>query len=136
MKSRYWLVTLFFGIGSLALAQVDDLTPEEKAYRDSITALNLENQAITNSQEAYNRAIELFSEKKFPAAIEEFRKSIQFDPNFTAAYYNKGIAENELERYDEGVKTLTLLIELKPAYSKAYFQRGRSYQGLNNYMDA
>ena len=84
---------LFLSFGSLAQ---EELTPEEQAYRDSITALNLENEAIANSQTAYNKGIEQFQSKNYKSAIAEFKKSIKFDPNFTAAYYNKGVAENEL----------------------------------------
>jgi tetratricopeptide (TPR) repeat protein len=117
-------------------AQVEELTPEEQAYRDSITALNLENQAVANSQEAYNKGIAFFSEKKFNEAIKEFEKSIGFDNNFTAAYYNKGVAEIEAGKFDAALKSLGKLIELKAGYSKAYFQRGRAYQGLNDYVNS
>ena len=103
MKLKPLMIILCLGVSPIILSQVDELTPEEQAYRDSITALNLENAAIANSQEAYNKGIQLFAEKKYPAAIEQFRKSIQFDPNFTAAYYNKGVAENEAERYEAAV---------------------------------
>ena len=136
MKLKPYLMILFLSIGTLSFAQVDELTPEEQAYRDSITALNLENEAIANSQEAYNRGIQLFSEKKFTKAIEEFRKSIEFDPNFTAAYYNKGVAENEVERFEVATKTLTRLIELKPGYSKAYFQRGPILPGIEQLFES
>ena len=74
------IVSLFF-LGFQASAQLDELTPEEQAYRDSITALNLENEAIANSQEAYNSGIKSFQAKKFNEAIAHFSKSIQFDPN-------------------------------------------------------
>ena len=58
------------------------------------------------------------------------------DPSFTAAYYNKGVAENESEKFSDGVVTLSQLIKTYPSYSKAYFQRGRSYQGLDDYLNA
>ena len=95
---------------------MDDLTPEEIAYRDSITELNLENESIANSQEAYNRGIELFGLKKYSQAIKEFKKSIDLDPSFTAAYYNKGVAENESEKFSDGVVTLSQLIKTYPSY--------------------
>ena len=31
-----------------SFSQIEELTPEEQAYKDSITALNLENEAIAN----------------------------------------------------------------------------------------
>ena len=99
IKSTKLSLLLFLGLSSFTFSQVEELTPEEQAYRDSITALNIENAAIANSQEAYNNGIKLFSDKKFEASIEQFKKSVGFDPNFTAAYYNKGVAENEIGKY-------------------------------------
>ena len=125
MKFKIVAAFFFIGTSTLVFSQVDELTPEEQAYRDSITALNLENAAIASSQEAYNKGIQLFSEKNYDQAISEFKKSIQFDPNFTAAIYNKGVAENEASKYQDATKTLTQLIALKPSYSKAFFQRGQ-----------
>jgi len=112
------IALLFLGISSDLSSQLDDLTPEEIAYRDSITELNLENESIANSQEAYNRGIELFGLKKYSQAIKEFKKSIDLDPSFTAAYYNKGVAENESEKFSDGVVTLSQLIKTYPSYSK------------------
>lgn len=126
------VATCFLALNSFS--QMEDLTPKEKQYRDSITKLNQQNATIAASQEAYNKGIELYNEKKFTEAISEFKKSITSDPNFTAAYYNKGVAENEAEKYQDAVLTLTTLIDKQPGYSKAYFQRGRSYQGLNDYL--
>lgn len=86
MKTTKTIIALLFlGISSDLSSQLDDLTPEEIAYRDSITELNLENESIANSQEAYNRGIELFGLKKYSQAIKEFKKSIDLDPSFTAA---------------------------------------------------
>ena len=127
IKSTKLSLLLFLGLSSFTFSQVEELTPEEQAYRDSITALNIENAAIANSQEAYNNGIKLFSDKKFEASIEQFKKSVGFDPNFTAAYYNKGVAENEIGKYADASKTLDKLIELKPAYSKAYFLYVKSH---------
>ena len=135
-NKRIVFAAIALAISSSSFAQLEELTPEEQAYKDSIQALNEDNAAIASSQEAYNNGIDLFSQEKYSAAIQEFQKSIQFDPNFTAAYYNKGVAENKSEKYADAVKTLTRLIELKSGYAKAFFQRGLSYQGLNDYVNA
>ncbi|MEZ4890140.1 MAG: tetratricopeptide repeat protein [Crocinitomicaceae bacterium] len=117
-------------------AQIEELTPAEKKYRDSITALNMQNATIANSQNAYNDGIKFFSEGKYQQARDRFKQSLSFDPNFTAASYNLGVTENELGSYADASKTLSQLIEKDPSYSKAYFQRGRAYQGLNEYLKA
>lgn len=131
------LSLVFILLGStLSYGQIEDLTPEEQAYKDSIAALNQENATVVKSQEAYNKGIELFTAKKFKESIQSFEQSIKFDPNFTAAIYNKGVAENELNLFKKAVSSFDQLIKSKPNYSKAFFQRGRAYQGLNDYLNA
>ena len=83
------------GISLLSFGQLETLTPKEQAYKDSIAKLNQQNAAVAASQEAYNRGVTQFSGKNYAAAIAEFQKSINSDPNFTAAYYNKGLTEKE-----------------------------------------
>src|SRR5690554_982573 len=92
MKQKLLLFSfcLFF-LGGITFAQ--ELTEKEQAYRDSIAALNEENATIAASQEAYNQGIELFNQKSYRKAIVAFKTSIASDPNFTAAYYNKGRSE-------------------------------------------
>ena len=66
MKKKYLLLLklcLAFGINSYA--QIEELTPAELAYRDSIKALNLQNEAVAKSQEAYNKGIQLFTAKSY-----------------------------------------------------------------------
>ena len=54
-------------------------------------------------------------------------KLISGDSKFEAAYYNKGVCENELSKYKEAASTLSTLLQKDPSYSKAYFQRGRGF---------
>ena len=48
----------------ISFSQIESMTPAEIRYRDSITKLNQSNAAIAASQEAYNKGIELFNQKK------------------------------------------------------------------------
>ena len=76
------LVTL---LTSSVIGQVEDLTPREIKYRDSIASLNEQNATIAQSQENYNAGIQSFGNKDYKGAIESFKKSIAADANFTAA---------------------------------------------------
>ncbi|MBL4862732.1 MAG: hypothetical protein JKY09_06925, partial [Crocinitomicaceae bacterium] len=69
IKPKTMVAIFCLAISPLGFSQVEELTPEEQAYKDSITALNLENEAITNSQEAYNNGIQLFGDKNYGGAI-------------------------------------------------------------------
>ena len=105
----HFILSIFCLLNFPSFSQIEELTDKEKAYRDSITSLNVKNENIAKSKEAYNLGIKLYSEKKFIDAIEEFKKSINLDSNFIAAYYNKGVAENENQNYNDAIKTMDKL---------------------------
>jgi hypothetical protein len=84
-KNCYLQLLLILCFSSPSIAQLDELTPSEARYRDSIKSLNLQNEAIAKSQESYNKGIELFGQKKYDQAIVSFSESIKYDANFTAA---------------------------------------------------
>jgi len=130
-------LTLLLAItGIVSFSQIEELTPEEKFYRDSIMHLNESNAAIEASQTAYNEGIELFKQKKYKGAVGKFSTSISNDPKFTPAYYNKAVAENMMEDYKAAIKTIDALLKIKSNYAKAYFQRGKAYQGLEDFLNA
>ena len=71
MKNRFFLSFSIF-LTFTSVAQLEELTPHEIAYRDSIAALNVKNASTTLSQECYNKGIALFGEKNYSGAIGEF----------------------------------------------------------------
>lgn len=117
-------------------SQVEILSAKEKAFKDSIAQINEAANASAEGKEAYNRGINLFSEKKTAESIKEFEKAILSDPKFLAAYYNKGVAENELEMFLASASTFNKLLEIDSSYSKAYFQRAKAFFGLKEYDSA
>jgi tetratricopeptide (TPR) repeat protein len=96
MKKTCLLV--FLALGLSGLAQIE-LTPKEQAYQDSINRINASNAATAEAQTAYNDGINLFSSNDFSKAIAAFDKAIAGDPNFQAAYYNKGVAPSEIRQF-------------------------------------
>ena len=63
MKNHFFL-SLSMAVTFSSVAQLEELTPQEIKYRDSISALNLKNESTAQSQEFYNKGIQLFGEKK------------------------------------------------------------------------
>ena len=74
IKNYFFLLLPLF-ISFLSLSQLEELTPSEKAYSDSIAALNTQNAMTAQSQEFYNKGIQLFGEKNYSDAINQFNKS-------------------------------------------------------------
>ena len=130
------MIACLLAFGLPALAQPDvELTDKEKAYQDSIAAINAENEQNSASREVYNEGISLFEKKDFKAAIGKFNEAIKIDPEFKDAYYNKGVAELEAKQYKAASATFSDLIS-KEKSAKALFQRARAYQSLNDYSKA
>jgi tetratricopeptide (TPR) repeat protein len=57
-------------------------------------------------------------------AVELYTKAIQLNPNYTEAYFNRGIALVKLLDYSDAVDDFSKTIELNPKYKIAYFYRG------------
>lgn len=115
-------------ISAPSLAQEEEnLTDEEKAYRDSIAALNEESETMAKARELFNEGNALFESKKYDQAIAKFGESIKTDPEFVEAYYNKGVAEIESKKYSDAILTLTAYVAKEPN-GKGYFQRALANQ--------
>lgn len=79
----------------------------------------------------FNNGIKNGIAEDFEAAIEDFNQAIALNPFSAEAFLYKGLAEIELNNYDQAVKDFTVTIELDPAYSdQAHYFRGlaRFYQ--------
>lgn len=71
----------------------------------------------------YNRACELQLRQDWQAAIAAYDQAIALDPNFAAAYSNRGAAFAAMNRCDEALASLDRAIGLKPDYAEAHFCR-------------
>lgn len=108
-------------------AQGEELSIKEKAYQDSIAALNADNEAAAVARERYNEGNALFEKKQYLQAIAKFKEAISSDPAFKDAYYNKGVVEIEATKFKDAVLTFTALLALEKS-AKAHYQRALSYQ--------
>lgn len=47
-------------------------------------------------------------------AVKEFQKAIELDPRWPDPYYNLGMVQNKMERYDDALKNLKSYLQLAP----------------------
>ena len=73
---------------------------------------------------------------KYAEAEEAFDKAIKYDKNNYEAYYLRGCAKINAQKYQEANLDLEKAIELKPDYADAYFNIGKVYYILNNEDEA
>lgn len=69
---------------------------------------------------------------KFDEAEEALTKAIKYDKHNFEAYYYRGCAKVNAQKYREAIADFEKAIELKPDYADAYFNMGRSYFLLRN----
>ncbi len=93
------IILIICSVFVLSIFSQEEISQEEQDLLNKVNAENAATAATAESQEAYNNGITLFGEKKYKEAIASFKTAIEGDPNFEAAYYNKGIAEIQSKSY-------------------------------------
>ena len=68
--------------------------------------------------------------------IEFYTKAIQLDPNYKAAYNNRGNVKYNLGKHTEAITDYDKAIQLDPNYKNAYNNRGNAKHGLSRYTEA
>lgn len=68
--------------------------------------------------------------------IECFTKAVRLNPELAEAYTGRGMANNDLGRYDKAIADYTRAIELNPDNAQTYNNRGYSYERLGKYDKA
>lgn len=69
-------------------------------------------------------------------AVEYFSEAIRIDPKFVLAYYNRGIALQQLGEYPQAIKDYTEAVRLEPYFADAYGSRGTAYAKLEQHDQA
>lgn len=63
--------------------------------------------------------------------IDFYTKSIEANPEFSPAYYNRGIAYYEEKKYHEAIQDFDQALKLEAKSALAYYYRGVCYQEMN-----
>jgi tetratricopeptide (TPR) repeat protein len=64
---------------------------------------------------------------QYQKAIDDYTKAIELNSKNAGAYYNRGIAYNDLGQYQKAIDDYTKAIELNPKDAGAYGNRGVAY---------
>ncbi|VBB43409.1 Tetratricopeptide TPR_1 repeat-containing protein [uncultured Paludibacter sp.] len=68
----------------------------------------------------------------FELIMRDYDKTIELNPDFSFAYYNKANVLCTLKDYKSAIKYYTKAIEIDPDFAEAYFNRGLTYLYLND----
>ena len=74
--------------------------------------------------------------RKLTAALEDFDRAIELNPNLAVACNNRGGVKDNLGLPEDAIADFNRAIDLKPDYAKAYYNRGDTERNLGNISGA
>jgi tetratricopeptide (TPR) repeat protein len=86
--------------------------------------------AVTETEIAqthYDRGLQYFRSEDWWAAISEFSKAIDLDPNFELAYVNRGSVYHNSGEFARALEDFSKAIEINPNDARFYHRRGRTH---------
>ena len=107
--------------------------PDDERYKELIPK-------VEKIEDVKAKANEIFRQKKYEEAIEEYTKVLEFDPKnkkFNSIILaNRALCYQNLKKNKEALHDSNQSIKLNPYYAKGYVKRGKVYMELEMYDDA
>jgi tetratricopeptide (TPR) repeat protein len=84
----------------------------------------------------FNRGNELYKQKRYKEAVEEYTKAIEINKNDTDALNNRGIAYYQIGKYIEAINDFNKVIESEPDALFTYQSRAITYNTIGLHIEA
>ncbi|MCD4793285.1 MAG: tetratricopeptide repeat protein [Bacteroidales bacterium] len=91
---------------------------------------------LSESLKTFNNGIKFFELKEYKKAIENFKKTIEINPNDSVTFYNIGVAYDKLKEYKKAVNNYKKAIEINPNDDNIFYNIGGVYDELKEYKKA
>ncbi|MBU1182099.1 MAG: tetratricopeptide repeat protein [Proteobacteria bacterium] len=117
-----------------SLEQIREMQFRMQQLQSDILRINQDanaNKSILNAWGLYEKAVELRQSGKTKEAIEALNTVIQNNPTHLA-YLERGMAYEEMERYDDAIADLTEVLKAQPNMRGALWARGKAYNKSGN----
>lgn len=76
------------------------------------------------------------SQDDYEHAIVNLDKAIELDPNYVAAYNNRGVVYRTKREYDRAIENLNKATDLNPNHINAYYNRGETWLHMGEWDKA
>lgn len=108
-----------------------------KSTRDTKTAGDIEKKVRGTF---FNNAQEAMRDKDYQSAITNLSKSIEFGNSSSMTYYQLGLAQEGVEKWNDAISSFNKALELEMGgneeKAKIYFELGKSYQAISDVTNA
>ena len=84
----------------------------------------------------YNKGLQLEKEEKHSEAFKEFTKAIEFDPNFSKAYFFASFSQLCLSNIPAAYEYSIMTINIDPSYADAYQIASMCLMKMEKYAEA
>lgn len=101
-----------------------------------LTFLNISSACAKSAGEYLDSGNDFFKLGQVDAAIVEYAKAIEINPNYAKAYNNRGVAYAQEGSLQRAIADFTMAIADKPTDAEAYNNRGHAYDQLGNLSQA
>ena len=83
-----------------------------------------------NVSELFDLGYSKLQRGDYKGAIEDYSKVLKLKNNYALAYYNRGLAHQNLDQKKEAIKDYSQAIRNRKKYPDAYYNRGQAYFDL------
>lgn len=92
-----------------------------------------DSQAGTSQADKHHAAAyELRKQGNYAAAVDEYSKALQYDPQHFKSLFNRGFAYDKLGHFPAAIQDYTQAIDINPDYAFCFYNRGISYDHLGD----
>lgn len=74
--------------------------------------------------------------QRYEAALADFNRAIELNPNFAKAYLNRAATFSHVKQYDAALADYEQAVDIDPNDPQIYMNRGVTYRGLRQYEAA
>lgn len=92
--------------------------------------------AKDSAKEFSDAGMEFVKQSKYDEAVISYARAIELNPNFTEAYYGRGLVYGRKGEFDKAIADFTTVMILDPGFAAAYNDRAVTYCSKKEYNKA
>lgn len=129
-----WVIWNYFG---LSYSKTGNFGKAKDCYEKSISITNNIPIPYYNLGHLYSSLFrETQDEKNFQKAVENLKKAIDLDPDYSMAYYELGIAYLEAGNYHQAISNFEIAREMRPNFDEVLYYLGMANMKNGNHIMA